>query len=305
MLDPTGLTPAWRLPVNDDSDPNLCESCRCIDFAWLVRNSLASLDPEHSQIDLGSFENIRRKKYCAFCRLVVHTVDNALSIDNPAGPVQSCTLFNETLYNGQDSDVYIIKIWPIYAESKWNKNYLETRRGLVRSLSTGIQQVGDDSSHDLGHQFGLKIDPADLNICKVKSWVHTCQIEHHEVIRDPYPDMSPPSILRLIDVHRECLVQAPPTTDYIALSYVWGSAEPFRSLKSNKAELEAPHGLASPEKRLPKTIKDTMELVRSLGFSYLWADAICIVQDDDDEKADQIKAMGWVYSEQSEYDEDI
>lgn len=305
MTDSGCVTPPWRLPESKETPFDLCDICCRLDFAWLTSNSLASLDPMFSQIELGSFDEISRKKHCAFCRLVVHTIENALSIDNPAGPVQSCTLFNETLHNGQESNVYIIKIWPIYAEPYWNEDHLETRRGLVRFLSTGIQQIGNNSSENLEDHFGLRVDPADLNLGMVKSWLRTCQIEHHEGARDPYPVMSPPSILRLIDVHRECLVQATSTTDYIALSYVWGSTELFRTLKSNTAKLTAPQGLASSLGRLPKTIKDSMELVRRLGLDYLWVDSLCIVQDDNDEMANQIKAMGWVYSKKYECDQDI
>lgn len=44
-------------------------------------------------------------------------------------------------------------------------------------------------------------------------------------------------------------------------------------------------------------IRDAMVLVRSLGYSYLWVDALYIAQDDATEMSDQIKAMSWVYSE--------
>lgn len=124
VTDAGGLTPPWRLPESKDTSFDLCDICCRIDFAWLVINSLASLNPVFSQIELGSFEEISRKRNCAFCRLVVHTIENALSIDNPAGPVQSCTLFNESLDDGQDSNVYVIKIWPIHAEHYWNESHL-------------------------------------------------------------------------------------------------------------------------------------------------------------------------------------
>lgn len=303
MTDAGRVIPPWRLPESKETSFDLCDICVCIDFAWLVSNSLAPLNSELSQIELGSFKEISRKTFCAFCRLVVHTLENALPFDNPAGPVQSCRLFSETLHNGQDSNTYVIKIWPVHAEPYWNESHLQIRREMVRFLSTGIQQIGNTPRNDSRDHFGLRVDTANLNVGMVKSWLRTCQTEHHEGARDPYPDMSPRSILRLIDVHHECLVQAPSTTNYIALSYVWASSEPFRTLKSNIAKLTAPQGLASSIKLLPKTIRDAMELVHRLGFDYLWVDALCIVQDDDDEMVDQIKAMGWVYSKKYECDQ--
>ena len=126
------VTPPWRLPESRETTFDLCDICCRSDFAWLVSNSLASLDPVFIQNELGSFEEISRKEYCAFCRLVFHTIENALSNDNP---VQSCTLFNETFHNGQDSNVYVIEIWPIHAEPYWNETVIsDDRRGHRSSV---------------------------------------------------------------------------------------------------------------------------------------------------------------------------
>ena len=46
---------------------------------------------------------------------------------------------------------------------------------------------------------------------------------------------------------------------------------------------------------LPVTIQDTIHVVRQLGERYLWIDALCIIQDDDKDKAKQIGKMDLVY----------
>jgi hypothetical protein len=43
--------------------------------------------------------------------------------------------------------------------------------------------------------------------------------------------------------------------------------------------------------RLAKTIRDAIDLTAKLGFRFLWVDAICIVQDDDDVKEELIANM--------------
>ncbi|KAH7067363.1 heterokaryon incompatibility protein-domain-containing protein [Paraphoma chrysanthemicola] len=42
--------------------------------------------------------------------------------------------------------------------------------------------------------------------------------------------------------------------------------------------------------------RDAVAVARSLGVRYLWIDSLCIVQDDDEDKAAQISAMGAIYS---------
>ena len=45
----------------------------------------------------------------------------------------------------------------------------------------------------------------------------------------------------------------------------------------------------------PKVIKDAFLVTKKLGYRYLWVDRYCIVQDDAQEKHQQIKNMGSIY----------
>jgi hypothetical protein len=47
---------------------------------------------------------------------------------------------------------------------------------------------------------------------------------------------------------------------------------------------------------LPNTITDSMKLVSLLGERYLWVDAVCIVQDDENAKAKQMAKTDLVYA---------
>jgi len=46
---------------------------------------------------------------------------------------------------------------------------------------------------------------------------------------------------------------------------------------------------------LPRTIADAMEVAARLDQRYLWVDALCILQDDDQDKAAQVPAMKTIY----------
>lgn len=62
---------------------------------------------------------------------------------------------------------------------------------------------------------------------------------------------------------------------YLALSYCWGSSQSYvlttKNLEFLTQELQV--------KMLPQTVLDAIEVTRTLGFKYLWLDALCIMQD--------------------------
>lgn len=62
---------------------------------------------------------------------------------------------------------------------------------------------------------------------------------------------------------------------------------------SNYAELHTSGALIG---RVSKTIDDALALSDALGIRYLWVDALCIIQDSEDDKAAQLSSMGKVYT---------
>lgn len=101
--------------------------------------------------------------------------------------------------------------------------------------------------------------------------------------------------VRLIDVHQRCLVSAPAACRYIALSYVWGRAKVLQTTRSNVAALRKINGLDEFLQDIPATIADSIDLVAMIGERYLWVDSLCIVQDDPQEKHNQIANMDAIY----------
>jgi hypothetical protein len=80
---------------------------------------------------------------------------------------------------------------------------------------------------------------------------------------------------------------------YTARSYCSGS-QGF--IKTTRASLT--HWMTDlPWALLPKTIQDGIVVTHELGLCYLWLDALCIVQDDEQEKAREISTMNRIFSE--------
>ncbi|TGO51974.1 hypothetical protein BCON_0150g00060 [Botryotinia convoluta] len=84
---------------------------------------------------------------------------------------------------------------------------------------------------------------------------------------------------------------------YFILSYVWGRP-PFLLLeKKNENEFSTPGSLTT--KRIPQTILDAIDITRRFEVRYLWVDALCIVQDDLENKMHEIDRMHIIYAQAS------
>jgi hypothetical protein len=103
---------------------------------------------------------------------------------------------------------------------------------------------------------------------------------------------------RLLDVHhhspeRLCTFPEGNHPQYVALSYCWGAAQP-EQVKTTRANVRNRHGVID-QSVFPQTLQDAIEVCRSLDIYYIWIDALCIVQDDDEDKALEIAKMGSIY----------
>ena len=99
----------------------------------------------------------------------------------------------------------------------------------------------------------------------------------------------------LIDIVEKRLVSASLSERYIALSYVWGKTDFFKTKKANRGYLGRQGALCTVQAQPPKTVRDAMELVKALGERYLWVDALCIVQDDASQKYAMVARMHEIY----------
>ncbi|KAK4222005.1 heterokaryon incompatibility protein-domain-containing protein [Podospora fimiseda] len=143
---------------------------------------------------------------------------------------------------------------------------------------------------------GIELDSTIL------SWWKTCKDTHvksrNRGSRTP-PFLDDPTVVfRVIDV-LENKVIIPPNKKcaYVALSYVWGGIYAHQSTKAKKKKdiLTDDEFVPINRKKLPRTIRNAIELTELLGERYLWVDSLCIIQDDDAEKAGMISIMDRVY----------
>jgi hypothetical protein len=80
---------------------------------------------------------------------------------------------------------------------------------------------------------------------------------------------------------------------YIALSHSWqfSQAHKARTLKENLQQRMQ----CIPQSDLSRTFCDTIAITKWLGVRYLWIDTLCIIQDSENDWADQVAEMGSIF----------
>ncbi|KAH7374135.1 heterokaryon incompatibility protein-domain-containing protein [Cadophora sp. MPI-SDFR-AT-0126] len=140
-------------------------------------------------------------------------------------------------------------------------------------------------------------DPSWIDFDILKGWMQKCNETHKHIPKRSH-SFKVKRPRWLIDVRRQCLVSGlTPTMEYAALSYVWGQAECFKTLRSNldAFQMEDAFNASKTEGVLPRTIRHAIHVAAILGIDGLWVDALCIVQDNDEEKSTQLHGMGAIY----------
>uniref|UniRef100_A0A8H7NPK3 Heterokaryon incompatibility domain-containing protein n=1 Tax=Bionectria ochroleuca TaxID=29856 RepID=A0A8H7NPK3_BIOOC len=128
------------------------------------------------------------------------------------------------------------------------------------------------------------LDPVEL----AKSWISECK-ESHVDCRPLRKYEGPRRLIRISD-DAVRLVESDSwdeTPEYATLSYSWGSV-PFTKLTR---ETFSSFLREIPFEILPKTFHDAIRLARELGLSYIWIDALCIIQDAENHE-DWLKESG-------------
>ncbi|KAK1773454.1 heterokaryon incompatibility protein-domain-containing protein [Copromyces sp. CBS 386.78] len=148
-----------------------------------------------------------------------------------------------------------------------------------------------------GGLLARRILPDQVNYHLIGEWLRLCLLGHVQCHGDGDSDVMTIPGFRVIDCTTRNIVSAVEAfgnhakhdkLDYVTLSYVWGQA-------GFSVPVLREDGLSLPDE-LPLVISDAMEVVKRVGYRYLWVDRYCIPQDDIRTKQIQIKNMDKIYS---------
>lgn len=127
-----------------------------------------------------------------------------------------------------------------------------------------------------------------------KKWIQTCNRSHSQCKSRGAEQHSPRRILDLSSAdtqHVRLLQDEVLNEPYVALSHRWGTESLPRTILAN---LDT-RLIVIPTNELTKTMQDAINMTRALGYNYLWIDALCIVQDSEEDWRREASRMSDVF----------
>ena len=281
----------WMMQTPCTSEPgepgHLCEICRYVDFQYPVDCPLTQVLENFMLFPLKWA--LLREDDCAFCRLVAKTIRGALRerqvVTEARGKDVMCDfrMVPKAVIPGGRAEMILILV----PQPKGINDFSH----LILSEYHAEKDV---MTRMINH--GLSVESPRVDCELIKRWCHRCVSGQCGSNASVVQDRDLPQGFRLIDVSQQCVVAYKHGVQYMTLSYVWGGVATLRNTKALCEDLAVSGALIHEDQRLTKTIKDEMTIVYMLGERYLWVDSLCIIQDDEDNKAIQIAAMDQIYS---------
>ncbi|KAK4173717.1 heterokaryon incompatibility protein-domain-containing protein [Triangularia setosa] len=166
-----------------------------------------------------------------------------------------------------------------------------------------LYSVPGQKAHELfGSQPPPNILPnSELSFSRARKYLDECSANHARC-RDFNLKHMPTHLLEILSnstittsspfpSFRVRLVTNPSLAPYAALSYCWGGDQPGKTTKKNLPL----YSRDIPLDVIPLTIIDALTVTHGVGMKYLWVDALCIIQDSDQDKMSEISNMHRIY----------
>jgi hypothetical protein len=129
----------------------------------------------------------------------------------------------------------------------------------------------------------------------IKGWISDCLTSHGR--QQSIYGQGPSRLLCIqkVDGQYDLFLQANfniNEIEYVALSYCWGCDQVYMTTKE---KYKTSDGIIV-YKNLPKTLQDAIKVTKELGYSFLWVDSLCIIQDCPIDKSREIAKMPSIYN---------
>jgi hypothetical protein len=303
--------------------PHSCSQCQGIIFpgepeeiyfdAWET-----GPDPDHKYRRDGTYNrlgiSLRDLKtmagnHCTFASQLLKHLGNMLCNDLDPELIQ---IYTRYVWSDGKFNIYALaSLEDIYNSDKGINAHLDRHlyrcyasRGVYRLVvcDRGPLQIpesqGGGKIPSIRH---VAVDPLSRRTtAEIRSWLSACDLTSKDTHRVCSMSEQPFIPTRLIEVSQSTngyqlrLVRGT-TLDkarYSALSYCWGGKQEKQLTDENLQTYE--QGI--PWTDLPNTLKDAAAATYRIGLRYLWIDSMCIIQNDQVDKPNEIRQMAQIYT---------
>ena len=202
--------------------------------------------------------------------------------------LDQCRLWAST-YQGTGSplDIEYIQFFGFW-DPVTQKIVYRTRHGFQ-----AFAQSEDPSSSTVSNRPIARYPGSGTNLVRILTWLNDCQ-EHHNC--KTMLGAMPTRLIEITGTSETISLRLRQTEEvgrvpFAALSYCWGGEQPMKCLSSNIVS----YGTAISFEKQPPTIQDAAKVCQGIGLQYLWIDALCIIQDDPNDKFVEIAKMTSIY----------
>jgi len=141
-----------------------------------------------------------------------------------------------------------------------------------------------------------KCTGSKVNFELARHWIKTCQDTHVKCNKGRSTASIHPSRLLYVgtesqDPRLHEVDPSQPTTEYLTLSHCWGGRGPVTLKSASLADFKN----RIPFQSLSRTFQEAVIAVRKLGYSYIWIDSLCIIQDSKEDWEREAQIMGDIY----------
>ncbi len=292
---------AERGALFDVTFPELCAGAAagCQLFNWIMedecisREAIHGIARRHVPIDDLNHPLMRAFQDSSLWHerwLPERCPDNTLSklLPSLGNSLDRCRLWAST-YQGSGSalDIEFFHFFGLW-DPVSQKIVYRTRHGFQ-----AFAHPGDPAASAITNRPIARYPGSTASLKRISSWLQDCQ-EHHSC--KTMPGIMPSRVIEVTGTSdaiglRLCQTEKLGHVPYAVLSYCWGGEQPMKCLSSNIVAYQQ----AIPSEEQPATIRDAATVCHGLGFQYLWVDALCIIQDDANDKSVEIAKMPSIY----------
>jgi hypothetical protein len=249
------------------------------------RNNYEGSETEHHS---DIFEIEKSSKHCDLCEIIFHAFKrtNVQDVEVARGlqiMFRASGSKIEVCYNADDKGGLIklcgLDVYMDEPDGEYHPDncIIELIFSTVEEFFR-IGQIKEDNSPPILRK--MEKDPASKKSFEIATrWLKNC-VENHSSCRPPTEFQKPPRRLLQVDNKTQNLVLVESFADFqhvewVSLSYCWGGEPSMKLTDESMNALKDGISLAN----FDDTIRDAVLVTRALGISYIWIDALCILQD--------------------------